>query len=149
MEVFLGGPPLSGVALVEKRRPRSRAFIELGLREVRSRALVAAVAVDDDHFLCSRCEPSRRRFLQQGELHPAAVSHGSGLGDGLRQFWLKIIFGKGQSRYSFSAACSGGITDVQQIGAEREMRSVLLQDAEGKQAGSLRADECLRGNRQR
>jgi len=50
----------------------------------------------------------------------------------------KIIFGK-DNRVFFLGSVQRGITDVQQIGAEREMRSVLLQDAEGKQAGSLRA----------
>ena len=32
-----------------------------------------------------------------------------------------------------------GIADVEQVGAEREMRSVFLQDAEGQQARALRA----------
>jgi len=79
-------------------------FIELGLREVRKQALVAAVAVDDDHFLAAVASHLVGGFLQQGELHPAAVSHGSGLVTGFGNL-AKIYSGK-TIAYSFSAACS-------------------------------------------
>jgi len=50
----------------------------------------------------------------------------------------KIVFGKDNCIFLLSGV-QRGIANVQQIGPQRQMRTVLLEDSEREQAGSLRA----------
>ena len=116
-------------------------LVELCLREIRQQAVVAAVAVDDQDFLAAVAGHLVGGFLQQGELQVAAVGHGAGLVPRLGDL-AEIIFGE-NDRVFFFGGVQRGVADVEQIGAERQMRAVLFENAEGQQACSLRAMNAL------
>ena len=146
MVVFFGGPPAPGF-VVENIDHIVVRLIELRLREEWQQVFVAAVAVDDDYFLAAVARHLVGGFLQQGELHLAAVGDGSGLVAGFGDL-SEIIFGEDDGVFLLGGV-QRGVADVEQIGAQRQMRSVLLQDAEGQAGMCLASDECLRGNRRR
>ena len=91
-------------ALVENIDDVVVGLVELRLREEGQQAVVAAVAVDDQNFLAAVARHFVGGFLQESELHVAAVGHGAGLVLGLGDL-AEIIFGN-TTAYSSSAACS-------------------------------------------
>ena len=74
---------------------------------------------------------------KQRELQVAAVGHGSGFVAGFGDL-AEIVFGEDDGVLLLGGV-QRGVAHVEQIGAERQVRAVLLQDAEREQAGSLRA----------
>ena len=111
------------------------------LSEIREQMFVAAVAIHDDYFFAAVARHLVGGFLQQGELHVAAVGDGSGL---VARFGnlSKIIFGEDDGVLPLGGV-QRGVTHVQQISAQRQMRPVFLQDAEGEQTGALRAADSF------
>ena len=103
---------------------------------IRDRVLIAAVAVDDDHFLAAVARHLVGSFLQQGELHLAAVRDCSRLVAGFGNL-SEVIFREDNGVFLLGGV-QRGVTHVKEIGAEREVRPVFLQDAEGEQASALR-----------
>src|SRR6202162_5361347 len=99
-------------------------LVQLRLREIGEQAVVSAVAVDDNYLLASVARHLVGSFLQESELRLATVSHSAGLATGLGKL-SEIIFGEDDDVF-FLGRVQSGIADVQQIGAERKMRSVLL-----------------------
>jgi hypothetical protein len=113
--------------------------VELRLREIRQQAVVAAVPVHDDDLLAAVARHLVGRLLQQLELQSAAVGH---------RAWLLFRFGnlpevvRGEhDRVFLLGGVQRDVAHVEQIVAERQMRPVLLHDAEGEQAGTLRTGD--------
>src|SRR5262245_14892785 len=104
--------------------------------------LIAAVAVDDEYLLAAIARHFVSGLLQELELKLEAVGDSSGFVARfkdlseviLREHHRIFLFGGGQA----------DVPDVNEVGAQREVWSVLFQDAEGKQAGALRALDSLR-----
>src|SRR6266571_5865328 len=112
-------------------------LIELGLRKVGEQAVIAAMAVDDQDFLAAVAGHFVGGFLQQGELQVAAVGHGSRLVASLGDL-AEIIFGK----YDYVLLLGGvqrGVTHIKQIGAERQVWTMLFQNSEGEKTCPLGA----------
>src|SRR5205823_4440992 len=109
--------------------------VELGLCKVRQQAVVAAVTVHDDDFLTAIPRHLVGRFLQQLELESPAVRDGAWL---MLRFedLTKVVLGK-DDRVFLLGGVERGIAHVEQIVAQRQMRPVLLENAEGEQAGAL------------
>ena len=114
---------------------------QLRLREQRQQALVAAVAIDDEDFLAAVARHLLHRFLQQRELRAQAVGDGSGL---LLRFedLSEVILGENDGVFLLDGVHHGE-ADIEQVGAERKMRAVLLDDADGEHADSLRLVDGL------
>src|SRR3989442_567032 len=110
-------------------------LIELRLSEIGKEMLVAAVAVHDDDFLAAVARHFVGSFLEELKLKRKAVGDGSGLLFGLEDL-TEVILGKNDGVLLLDGV-KGGIADVEQIGAEREMGPVLFEDTEGKQARAL------------
>src|SRR4029077_17932826 len=111
-------------------------LVELGLREEREQAVVAAVAVHDQDLLAAVAGHLVGGFLQERELQVAAVGHSAGLVLGLGDL-AEVVFGENDGILLFGGV-QRSVADVEKIGAERQMWTVLFQDSEGEQAGSLR-----------
>src|SRR5208337_561627 len=97
----------------------------------------AAVAVDDQDLLASIARHLVGGFLQQGELHAAAVGHGSGLVACLGDL-AEVIF-REDHRVFLLGRMQRRVSHVKQIGADRQVRAVLLQNSERQQARALGA----------
>src|SRR4029077_5676320 len=109
-------------------------LIELSLRKIRKQAVVPAVAVDDQNLLATIAGHLVGGLLQQGHLHTATVSYGTGFVLGFCDL-TKIVF-REHDRVFLLRGMECGIAHVEQVGAEREMRAVLLENSEGKKADS-------------
>ena len=93
------------------------------------------MAIDDEDFFATVARHLVGGLLQQSELQVAAIGHGSRLVAGFGDL-AKIIFGEDDGIFLLGGV-QRGIADVKQVGAQRQMRTMLLKDAEGQQAGSL------------
>src|SRR5215469_1558624 len=112
-------------------------LVELRLCKVRKQAAVASVAVDDQNFLAAVTRHLVGGFLEECELESAAVGHAARLVFGLGNL-SEIVLGEDDSVFPIGCV-QRGVADIEEIGSERKMRSVFLQDAEREQADSLRA----------
>lgn len=110
-------------------------LFELRLREKGKKAFVAAVAVDDDDFLAAVAGHFVGGFLEKFELEFAAVSDGAGFVFGFEDLAEEILR-EDDSVFLFGGV-QRGVADVEQVRAEREMRAVLFENAEGEQASAL------------
>src|SRR5262249_28239909 len=95
------------------------------------------MAVDDQDFLAAIARHLVGRFLEQRQLQAAAVGHGAGFMLGLGNL-SKIVFGE-YDRVFLIGRVQRSVAHVEEIGAERKMRAVFLENAERKQADSLGA----------
>jgi len=111
--------------------------VQLRLREVGKQVLVAAMAVDDDDFLAAVACHLVGGFLQQLQLNLAAIRDGARLVFGFEDL-AEVILGEDHGVF-LRGGFERGVAHVEQVGAKREMRSVLFENAEGEQARSLRA----------
>ena len=111
------------------------------LAEERQQRLISAVAIDDHDFLAAVAGHLADRFLQQRKLRGEAVGQGAGL---LARFedLPEVVFGEDDGVLLFHSVHHGE-ANVEQIGAERQMRSVLFDDAEGQNADALRLVDGL------
>src|SRR5579864_306264 len=109
-------------------------FLELALSEIRQQTFVPTVAVYDDDLLAPVARHLVGGFLQQFQLHVAAVGDGAGLVPRLKNL-PKIIFWK-HNCILLLGRMEGCITDVEQVSAYWQMRSMLFQYSEGQQACS-------------
>ena len=105
-------------------------LFELRLREIGDEALVAAVAVDDEDFLAAVAGHLVGGFLEKLELEIAAVGDGAGFVLGFEDL-AKIVFRKNDGVFLLGGV-KRGVADVQKIGAERKMRAVFFENAEGE-----------------
>src|ERR1019366_3630182 len=146
-----GGLGLAGVhaALGFQRRPSGNIFVgqtknidhviarggQLRLREKRQQAVVAAMTVDDQNLLASIAGHLFDRLLQKHELCGQAVGNGPGL---LLRFedLSEIVFRKNH-RILLHDSVHHCKPHVDEVGPERKMRSMLLDDSERKQADTL------------
>src|SRR5271166_1758498 len=109
---------------------------QLRLGEQRQQALVATVAIDDENLLATIARHLFDGLLQKRELRAQAVGNGPRL---LLRFkdLSKVVL-----RENHGILLPHGIhhreTNIDQVGAERKMRTMLLDDPDGKQADSLR-----------
>ena len=103
-------------------------LVELCLREVWQQAFVAAVAVDDQNFLAAVAGHLVGGFLQQGELQVAAVGYRAGFVAGFDNL-AEIIFGEDDGVFLLGGV-QRGVAYIEQVGADGQVRAVLLQDAE-------------------
>ena len=113
----------------------------MGLREQRQQAFVAAVAVDDEDFLAAVARHLLHRFLQQRELRAQAVGNGSGLLLGFEDL-AEIVFGEDDGVFLLDGVHHGE-ADIEEVGAERKMRTMLFDDADGEHADALRLVDGL------
>ena len=99
------------------------------------------MAVDDENFLAAVARHLVGGFLQQRQLQVAAVGDGSGL---VARFGnlAEIIFGEDDGVF-FLGGVQRGVTHIEQIGAQGQVRPVFFQNAEGQQASSLRTMNAL------
>src|SRR6266576_2810865 len=95
-----------------------------------------AVAVHDDDFLAAVARHLVGGFLQQFQLELHTVGHRTGLVLRFKNL-SEIIFWKNDGEFLL-----GGMqrrkANVEEIGSQRKMRSMLLQNAEREQARSFR-----------
>src|SRR5207253_9965821 len=112
-------------------------FVELRLREEGEKAVVAAVTVDDQDFLAAIARHLVGGLLQQSELQVAAVSHGSGF---VARFGdlAEIVFGEDDCVFLLGGM-ERGVADIEKIGAERQVGTVLLQNSEREKTCPLGA----------
>src|SRR5467141_1504401 len=110
-------------------------LVQLRLREKWNQVFVAAVAVDNDYFFAAIAGHLISGFLEQMQLQIHAVRYRSGFVLGFEDL-AEIIFGK-DHRVFLRRGLQRNVAHIQQIGAEREMRSVLFQNAERKKARAL------------
>src|SRR5882762_9373660 len=110
-------------------------LVQLRLREKWNQVFVAAVAVDNDYFFAPVAGHLISGFLEQMQLQIHAVRYRSGFVLGFEDL-AEIIFGK-DHRVFLRRSLQRNVAHIQQIGAEREMRSVLFQNAERKKARAL------------
>src|SRR5579863_4929950 len=123
-------------ALVENVNHVVVRLIELCLGKVRQQAIVAAVTVDDQDFLASVTGHLVGGFLQKCKLHAATVCHRAGLVLGLGDL-AEIVLRK-DNRILLLCRVKRRMPYIEKIGAERKMRTMFFEDAERKQANSLR-----------
>src|SRR6266478_3985770 len=97
--------------------------------------LVAAVAVYYDYFFAAVASHFIGGFLQQVQLQIHAVCNCSGLVLGFKNL-AEIIFGE-DYRIFLRRGLQRNVAHIQQISAERKMRSVFFQNAKGKKACAL------------
>ena len=93
------------------------------------------MSVYDDNFLAAVARHFVSGLLQQFQLQLRAVSDGTGLVFGLENL-PEIIFGINDG-ILLPGAVQRGVADVDQIGAERQLRPVLLENAERQHARAL------------
>src|SRR5947209_17672262 len=103
--------------------------------------LIAAMAIDDQHLLATVARHLIRGLLQQLELQRQAVGHCTRLVLGLEDL-SKVVLREYHNIFLVSRG-QAQITDVDQVRTQRQVGSMLLQNAEGKQTGSLRALDGL------
>src|SRR5215467_4631724 len=125
---LLVGPPLDVDHVV-------MGFFQLRLGKKRQQAFVAAMAVYDDDFLAAVAGHFVGGFLQKFQLEVAAVGDGSGFVLGFEDL-AEIVLRKNDRIFLFGGV-QRGVADVDQVGAEREVRPVLLENAERQYAGSF------------
>ena len=94
------------------------------------------MTVHDQDLLAAVARHLVGGLLQQGQLKPAAIGHGAGLVLRFRDL-SEVVFGKNDDVFLFRGVQSG-ITHVEQIGAQGEVRSMLLDDSEWQQTRALR-----------
>src|SRR5712692_11041248 len=97
--------------------------------------LVASVAVDDNYFLAAIARHLISSFLQQFQLQARAIRDGAGFVLGF-EYLAEIILGK-YDRVLLLSTVQRCMPHIEQIGAQRQVRAVLLQDAKGQQASAL------------
>ena len=110
-------------------------FIELCLREVWKQAIVAAVTIHNDDLLATVARHLIGGLLQQLELKSRTVSHRAWFVLRLKNL-PEIIFRK-NDRVFLLRRIQRRVAHVQQIVAQRQMRSMFLQDAERQQTHTL------------
>src|SRR5580704_8712156 len=93
------------------------------------------MAVDDDDLLAAITRHLVGGFLKQRKLQIAAIGDGAGLVASFGNL-PEIVFGEDDSIF-FLGGVKRCITNVQQVGAQRQMRSMLLKNAERQQACAL------------
>ncbi len=125
-------------------------LVELGLCEERQQAVVAAMAVDDQDLLAAVARHLVGGFLQERELHRAAVGHGSGLVLSLGDL-AEIVFRENDGVFLRFGGMQRGIADVEKIGAERKVRGTWKFLEDSKQGAGMFPGNggCLRGSRTR
>src|SRR5260370_25432254 len=116
-------------------------LIELRLGKEWQQAVIASVAIHDDDLLAAVARHFIHSLFEKRELHFAAVGHGPGLVLGFGNL-SEIIFRENDCVLLFGSV-QRGVAHVQQIGSQRQMRSMLFKDAEWQQAGSLRSLNAL------
>ncbi len=111
------------------------------MRKIRKQAIVPAVSVNDQDFLAAITGHLVSSFLQQGQLHAAAVRHRPGFVLRLSNL-TKVVFGE-DDRVLPLGGMECGIAHVEQVGAEREMRPVFFENSERKKTYSGRAVDAF------
>ena len=109
---------------------------ELCLREQREQAVVAAVTIHDQDFLAAVARHLLHGFLQERELGAQAVGDRSRLLLGFEDL-PEVVLGKDHGVFLLNRV-QRGEANVEEVSAQREMRTMLFDDAEGKQTDSLR-----------
>src|SRR5690348_1456650 len=94
------------------------------------------MTVDDDDFLAAVAPHLVSGSLQELQLNGARISHRTRLVSRFGNL-AEVIRREDNGVFLFRGV-NGGVTDIDQIGADGQLRAVLLHDAEGKQAGALR-----------
>ena len=99
------------------------------------------MAVDDEDFLAAVARHLLHRFLQERELRGQAVGNGSGL---LLRFedLSEVVLGEDDGVLLLHGVHHRE-ADVEQVGAERKMRAMLFDDADGEHADALRLVDGL------
>jgi hypothetical protein len=107
----------------------------LSLGKEREEAVVAAVAVDDDDLFAAVAGHLGDCLLEESELGGEAVSDGAGLLAGFEDL-AEIILGEDDGVFVFDGV-EDGEADVEEVSAEGEVGTVLLDNAEGEDACAL------------
>ncbi len=114
--------------------------VELRLGEEGQQAVVAAVPVHDDDLLAAVAGHLVGRLLQQLELQAAAIGNRPRLVLRFEDL-AKVIIGEHDGVFLLRGI-ERDVTHVEQIVPERQMRSVLFQDAEWQETGALRLGDA-------
>ncbi len=109
---------------------------KLRLREQRQQVIVPAVAVHNENLLAAVARHLLHRFLEQRELCLQAVGHRSGLLLSLKDL-AEIILGK-HDCILLPHRVENRESNIEQVGSQRQVRSVLLEDPEGQHTNPLR-----------
>src|SRR5579885_200956 len=109
--------------------------IELRLGEIRKQVLGAAVAIDNEDFLAAVARHFIGSGLEKLHLQFGVVSDGAGFVASFGDL-AKIVLGKNDGVFLLRGMF-GDIADVEEVGANRQMRSVFFEYPERKQAGAL------------
>src|SRR6266581_3068177 len=138
---FLFGAAGRRSALVEEIDHVIVRLIQLRLGKVGQQTTIAAVAVDDQYFLAAVASHLVRGCLKQCQLQIATISDGAGLVTGLGDL-AKIIL---REDHSVLLLCrmQCRVTRIEQIGANRHVWPMLLENAEWQQARALRTLDRL------
>ena len=116
-------------------------LLQLCLRKIRQQVFVPAMPIYDDDFLTAVARHLVGRFLQELQLQLGAVGHRARFMPGLedlpeiilRKYHRVFLFRRVQRRVAY----------IQQIGPQRQMRSMFFQNAERQQAGAVRFPDGL------
>src|ERR1700734_2015919 len=110
---------------------------ELGLRKIGKQVLVAAMAIGDNDFLAAVSRHLVGSFLQELELNFRAVSDGARFVARFENL-SKIIFREDYCKLLLRCG-ERNVPDIEQVGAEREVRAVFFENADREDASELRA----------
>src|SRR5215469_1155690 len=93
------------------------------------------MAVDDYDLLATVARHLVGSFLQQVQLQPSAVGNGPRLVLGFEDL-SEVVFGI-DNRVLLCSTMERHVADVDQISAERQLRTMLFDDAKREEAGAL------------
>ena len=110
-------------------------LLQLRLREERQQMFVAAVTIHDDDLLATIARHLVGGFLQELQLHLGAVSDRAGFMHGFKDL-PEVIFGKHYSVFLLGGVQTD-VANIQQIGAQGQVSTMLLQNAEWQQASTV------------
>src|SRR4029077_5506847 len=109
--------------------------IELRLSEKGKQMFVASVTVDDDDFLAAVARHLFGGFLEELQLQFHAVGNGAGFVLGFENL-SEVVLRKNDGVFLLGGF-QGSMANIQKIGAERQMRTVLFENAERQETGAF------------
>ena len=112
-------------------------FLQLALRKVRQQMFVSAVPINDNYFLAPVSRHLVSGFLQQLQLQAGTVRDGARFMAGFEDL-PEIVFGK---NYRVLLLCGGqsGVTNVQQVSPQGEVRPMFFENPEWKETCPVRS----------
>src|SRR5215469_14066305 len=102
---------------------------------------VPAVAVDNEDFRAAVAAHLVGGGLEKFHLHVGAVGNGARFVTSLSDL-AEIISGEDDG-ILLKRGVFGGVPDIEEIGAERKVRAMFFENAEGEQASSLRSSDSF------